>query len=49
MLCLSIGPLVWRVIDGGGAGRILVAAGLVLVRACLPAAHRAARRRRTGP
>ncbi|MFI6376024.1 hypothetical protein [Streptomyces sp. NPDC050546] len=43
---MSAGLLVWRVIDGDGAGRILVAAGLVLVWGCLLAANRAARRRR---
>lgn len=46
MLCLSVGLLVWRVINGNGSGRILVAAGLILVWACLLAANRAARRRR---
>ncbi|MGX1566630.1 hypothetical protein [Streptomyces sp. NPDC055506] len=46
MLGLSIGLLVWRVAGGDGAGRILVAAGLVLVWVCLLAANRAARRRR---
>lgn len=46
MLCLSVGLLGWRVIDGDGAGRILVAAVLVLVWVCLLAANRAARRRR---
>ncbi|MDQ0689003.1 hypothetical protein QFZ56_007966, partial [Streptomyces achromogenes] len=30
MLCLSIGLLVWRVIDGDSAVRIVVAAGLVV-------------------
>ncbi|GHA54286.1 hypothetical protein [Streptomyces purpurascens] len=46
MLCLSVGLLVWRVINGNGSGRILVAAGLILVWVCLLAANRAARRRR---
>ncbi|MEU4490489.1 hypothetical protein AB0H94_37445 [Streptomyces purpurascens] len=46
MLCLSVGLLVWQVINGNGSGRILVAAGLILVWVCLLAANRAARRRR---
>ncbi|GAA5702123.1 hypothetical protein Save01_02938 [Streptomyces avermitilis] len=45
MLCLSIGQLVWRVIDGDSAVRIVVAAGLVLIWICLIAANRAARRK----
>jgi hypothetical protein len=45
MLCLSIGLLVWRVIDGDSAVRIVVAAGLVFMWICLIAANRAARRK----
>ncbi|MDR6974179.1 endonuclease YncB(thermonuclease family) [Streptomyces sp. 3330] len=46
MLCLSVVLFGWRVVDGDSAGRILVAAGLVLVWVCLLAANRAARRAR---
>jgi len=49
MLCLSIALLVWRVVDGDGAGRILMAAVLVLVWVCLLAANLTARRKQAGP
>lgn len=42
MLCLSIGLLVWRVIDRDSAGRIAVTAFLVLTWVCLLAANQAA-------
>ncbi|GAA3901480.1 hypothetical protein GCM10023084_62370 [Streptomyces lacrimifluminis] len=45
MLCLSIGLLAWRVIDGDSAGRIAVTACLVLMWTCLIAANQAARRK----
>jgi hypothetical protein len=45
MLCLSIGMLVWRVIDGDSAVRIVVAAGLAFMWICLIAANGAARRK----
>ncbi|GAA5707587.1 hypothetical protein Save01_08456 [Streptomyces avermitilis] len=46
MLCLGIGLLVWRIVDGDGTGRILVSAGMVLVWIWLLVANRSARRRR---
>lgn len=44
MLCLSISLLVWRVTDGDSVGRILMAAGLVLVWVALLAANQARRK-----
>ncbi|CAL9619587.1 hypothetical protein SUDANB58_05803 (plasmid) [Streptomyces sp. enrichment culture] len=45
MLCFSIALLAWRVIDGDGPGPIILAAGQVLLWACLLAANRTARRK----
>lgn len=44
MLCLSIGLLVRRVTDGDSVGRILVAAGLVLIWLALLAANQVRRK-----
>lgn len=49
MLCVSIGLLVWRVIDGDGTGRILMTSCLILVWVCLLVANLTARHRPTAP
>ncbi|MEU1043406.1 hypothetical protein [Streptomyces sp. NPDC005907] len=46
MFCLSIVLLVWKLIDGAGAGRIIGAVCLVLVWPCLLVANRRNARRR---
>ncbi|RAJ70635.1 hypothetical protein K377_07858 [Streptomyces sp. PsTaAH-137] len=45
MLCLTVALLVWRIVDGGSPGKIMVPAGTALVFVCVLISNLSTRRR----